>query len=155
MNHLVMQPRVKSAIDRLSYLRSHIDRFETPALPIFICLLKLIVEVFVEIMQMSTIFFINDVLWMIMCFAAFTGISCIDGEYYASIKSPLKDKFEATNIELPIENERVLRNTSSTKKGSKFFGGFMLLLIFFYEVVYFHFMPYTAFMYKYVPVLLK
>jgi hypothetical protein len=56
---------------------------------------------------MSTIFFIDDIVFIVMCFAAFTQVICIDADYYASIKAPIKDKFEANSQELPIEKERV------------------------------------------------
>jgi hypothetical protein len=101
---------------------------------------------------MFTIFFANDVFWSIMCFAAFTGISYIDSDYYSTIKTPLKDKFEGINLELPIEKERVQKNQQ--KKNGKCFGYFLSILMFFYEIIYFHFLPYTAFMVKFIPAIL-
>lgn len=49
LNHLAMQPRVYSGIERLIFIKNHIDRFETPIIPIGICLMKFSVEILVEI----------------------------------------------------------------------------------------------------------
>ena len=41
-----MQPKVLDAIERLFYIIMHLEKFDSIAIPIIICLLKLVVEVY-------------------------------------------------------------------------------------------------------------
>jgi len=93
-----MQPKIETVIERLKYVLQHPDRFETPIIPIYITLAKLLVELSIEVLQMFTIFFLNDTNFLIMCFAGFIALNNVDIEYFHSIESPLKHKIEHHNF---------------------------------------------------------
>ena len=93
-----MQPKIESVISRLKYVLDHPDRFDTPIIPIYITLAKLAVEFNIEVLQMYLIFYLNDCLFLIMCFAGYIALNNVDMEYFHSIESPLKHKIEHDNF---------------------------------------------------------
>ena len=78
---------------------------------------------------------------------AFIVVSNVPRDYYQVIQGPLKNKMEKISFELPIENKK----NSSKEIGWKLFGQLLTVLIFLFEVLYFHFMPYFAFIYRFFP----
>ena len=50
LNHLTMQPRILAAIERLNYIYLHRDNFEMTFIPVLICMMKLIVELSIELL---------------------------------------------------------------------------------------------------------
>lgn len=100
LNHMTMQPRIWQAIERLNYLFLHKDKFECVWIPAMICSMKLTVELSIEILQINTTFFIDDQLYVVMCFTALMTISFIDQLYYDSIHPPIKKQFESDEVGL-------------------------------------------------------
>lgn len=56
LNHLTMQPRILAAIQRLNFIYLHSDNFDGTTVPALICLMKLIVEVSIELLQIMCTF---------------------------------------------------------------------------------------------------
>ena len=50
LNHLYMQPRVLAALQRLNFIYLHPENFEGTTVPALICLMKLIIEVSIEML---------------------------------------------------------------------------------------------------------
>ena len=60
LNHLIMQPRILAAIQRLNFIYLHSEHFDGTTVPAIICMMKLMVEVSIELLQIMTTFQIND-----------------------------------------------------------------------------------------------
>lgn len=93
-SHLYGQPRVDISIERLKFIHKNPNKFVSTVIPMSIYVCKLLVEVSIEILQILATFYINDPVYMVMCFTGFSLISFVDYQYYQYIAHPLKHKME-------------------------------------------------------------
>ena len=139
----------------MRYLMAHKDSFEQIFLPYMICCMKIICELMIELVEVLTTFVLNDELWIIMDYSAFTCISYIATQYYILMEDSMKTKLVTQNkYSLKIENEidfeetrlATLRSYKYSLREKVYY--FVLLVIeFLYETVYFYFFPYFAIFY--------
>ena len=136
----------------MRYLFAHKDNFEQVFIPFSICMMRLVCEVAIEITEVFTTYVLNDELWIVMCYSAFTCISYIDTQYFDTMDDKLKDKMVGQyQFSLKIENEEEFEETKIknlvNKKFNckeKFYYGLLIIIEFLYETVYFYFFPYFA-----------
>ena len=76
--HLYIQPGIRVSIERMRYLYEHSDDFECTVLPFAVNAFKLCIEIMVEFVEVNTTYFLNDELWIIMCYSAMLCISWLD-----------------------------------------------------------------------------
>lgn len=57
---------------------AHKDNFEQVFMPWLICVMRLLTELAIELTEVLTTYVLNDELWIVMCYSAFTCISLID-----------------------------------------------------------------------------
>lgn len=99
--------------------------------------MKFFVELFSEILATTIVLTYEAPLDIVGAFASFSVIGAIDEEYFGLVKSNLKERLEARDFELPIENSEI-------RKGYKhnFFDRVLLIIcrmmFLFYEVLYFY-----------------
>ena len=138
-----MQPKVLDAIERLFYIIMHLEKFDSIAIPITICLLKLVVEAYLELVCLCLTSISTKLSECIMDFIALGVISDLDERYYESIRNPLKDKLQTEEYKLPITvtEKRKVKNKKMSW-GMRAFWTFMYVIKFLYEVIYFHCVPY-------------
>ena len=68
--------------------------------------MKIICELMIELVEVLTTFVLNDELWIIMDYSAFTCISYIATQYYILMEDSMKTKLVTQNkYSLKIENE--------------------------------------------------
>ena len=99
--HINMQPKILGAIDRLTYIMEHPDKFDDMVVPIVICLMKLMIEFYLEFMCLSLTSASEEVDNCVMDFVALGVISELDQRYFSSIRDPLKDRLGEINFRLP------------------------------------------------------
>jgi len=104
--HLFMQPGVFKSIECMKYLFTHSENFEQTFIPFCTCMMKLSVEICVEITNILTGFQLNDELWIIMCYTAICCISEMDEQYYEIADDKLKTRLEhELDYDLPLKRE--------------------------------------------------
>lgn len=88
--HVEMQPRIADAIERLFYLRDHPHKFDNIEMPYLICVMKMMVELNIEIICLFITSFYNEPVEVMMNYIALGCIANLDEVYYNTIRSPLK-----------------------------------------------------------------
>ena len=85
-----------------------------------------------------------------MSYVALMFLSELDENYYAGVRSVLKDEYEEMNCEIPVEYTSKKHMKDEHKKGihcfDKFLFKFNLLIKYFYDILYFHMTPYFIFL---------
>lgn len=81
LTHMIMFQKINDSIQRLYFICNHKHRFETPYIPIMICIVKLSLEFLVEYEQILGTFCNKFVLSMIMSFVSFVIIVDL-GEFF-------------------------------------------------------------------------
>jgi len=94
----------------------HPDKFEDIIIPIVICLMKFLIEFYLEFMCLSLTSASNAVHECVMDFVALGVISELDQRYFSSIKDPLKDKLFDQNFRLPMRTLNVRKRIVKAKK---------------------------------------
>ena len=144
--HITVQPKVNEALERLRYIHRHPHKFERITVPLFICYLKLIVEITLEIESMLITATMVLTIEVVLNYIALIVISELDEIYYDQVRSKLKEEFEERELEVPIRNMENLR----IHQGLHWWDRVLLWTIDFiylgYDVFYFHFFPYVIFL---------
>ena len=144
--HITVQPKVKEALERLKYIHRHPHKFERITVPLFICYLKLLLEVTLEIESMLITATMYSSIEVVLDYVALVVIAEVDQIYYDQVNSKLKDEFERREQELPIrnfENVRIHRGLHLWDQALLWTIDFIYLI---YDVLYFHFFPYVVFL---------
>ena len=96
--HVEMQPKIGDSIERLFYLRDHPHKFDDIVMPYLICIMKMTVELSVEIVCLFNTSFYNDPVDVMMNYIALGCIANLDEVYYNTIRSPLKVQLESADF---------------------------------------------------------
>lgn len=104
--HITMQPKVKEGLIRLIHIMLHPDDFDQILIPIVVCVMKCIVEIYLEVMCIALVSKSTNIDETIMDFIALSVISNLDEKYFESINDPLKDKLIEEKYKIPITVKR-------------------------------------------------
>ena len=114
-------------------------------MPMFVCCLKLSVELYLQIASMLITSVMSEAIEVVLNYVAFLVISELDEIYYGQVKSKLKEDLEIRDFEIPIYNHQKI----NLKRGLRFVDHVLLCIIEFmyliYDLTYFHFAPYCIF----------
>ena len=83
-------------------------KFERMTAPLLICLLKLIVELYIQIVSLLTTVLFTNITDVVVCFISLTVISTVDVLYYHQTSSVLKEKMISQSFELPMTRKSVV-----------------------------------------------
>lgn len=92
------------ALERLFYLKNHPHKFDSITMPFIICIMKLTMDLLIEVSCLSITALYNDPYDVLMNYIALGCISGLDELFYTTIRSPLKEQMEEDDNNLPIEN---------------------------------------------------
>jgi len=96
--HLVTQPNIEQNIVRMKYLYTHHHFFEQTLLPFWICFFKILLDIFIQILNIIATYYQENELWKIMCYTSLLLISEIDTQYFSILQGKdLKLKFQDMN----------------------------------------------------------
>ena len=88
--HLIMQVQIDATIDRLKFVITHPGNFRTPFVPIFLCILHLVVNFGNEIIMLTAILHDDDILAMLGDFTGVYIVSEIPCYYFEALTTDLK-----------------------------------------------------------------
>ena len=94
-----MQPRIYNKIEGLKFLYQNPERFDSVFIPAITCLMKILVDLAVEILQIIVTFTTSDQMDIIFSFAALMVISTIDQIYLETIRMASDEGFLRTGNE--------------------------------------------------------
>ena len=80
--HISNQPKVSEVFKRIIYLKRHPYKFDRISMPLFICTLKLLMEIFLELVSLVLIATQTNSLGVILYYLSFICISSLDSVYY-------------------------------------------------------------------------
>ena len=80
--HISNQPKTSEVFNRIFYLKGHPHKFDRISMPLFICILKLVMEIFLEIVTLVLISTQTHSLGVILYYLSFICISSLDSIYY-------------------------------------------------------------------------
>ena len=88
--HLIMQPQIDATIDCIMFCITHPDNFRTSAVPIFLSLLHLCVNVANEVIMMSSILYNKELVELAFQFADIYLVTKIPNLYFHALDDEYK-----------------------------------------------------------------
>jgi hypothetical protein len=97
-----MQPRIYNKIEGLKFLYQHPSKFDNVVIPAMTCLMKITVDLSVEILMIFVTFGQKDQMDAVFAFASLIVISNIDQFYLQSIQNQLKEELKSEAVDYTI-----------------------------------------------------
>lgn len=88
--HVFVQPQVLNSVQCMKYLYTHSKSFDNTFVPLIMILMKLIIELCVEVTGVLCSFTLNNDLWIVMCYITLNVVMNIDKWYFEMLDNAIK-----------------------------------------------------------------